>query len=63
MSFATTLTACPSISIPCGFTDSGLPVGLQIVGPPKAEDSVLSAATLFEKIHNFDRIIPIDPRS
>ncbi len=63
MSFATTLTACPSISIPCGFTDSGLPVGLQIVGSPKAEDSVLSAAALFEKIHNLDRKIPIDPHS
>jgi amidase len=61
MSFATTLTACPSISIPCGFTDSGLPVGLQILGPPKAEDKVLSAAALFEKIHNLDRKIPIDP--
>ncbi len=61
MSFATTLTACPSISIPCGFTASGLPVGLQIVGPPKAEDKVLGAAALFEKIHNHDRILPIDP--
>ena len=33
MSFALTLTSCPSISIPCGFTSSGLPVGLQLMAP------------------------------
>jgi len=62
LTFATTLAACPSISIPCGFTSSGLPIGLQIVGPPRDEGKVLSAAALFEKIHNFNRLTPIDPR-
>jgi amidase len=33
MSFAITLTSCPAISIPCGFTKDGLPIGLQIVAP------------------------------
>ena len=27
-----TVTGCPAIAVPCGFTDDGLPVGLQIVG-------------------------------
>ncbi len=62
LTFATTLTACPSISIPCGFTDSGLPVGLQIIAPPQREDRVLGAASLFEEIHSLDRLLPIDPR-
>ena len=62
MTFATTLTACPSISVPCGFTKSGLPVGLQILGPPKREDKVLGAAALFEEIHGLDRLMPMDPR-
>jgi len=62
LTFATTLTACPSISIPCGFTSSGLPVGLQIVGPPRSEDKVLSAAAIFEEVHGFNKLTPIDPR-
>ncbi|MBM3518459.1 MAG: amidase, partial [Alphaproteobacteria bacterium] len=33
-SFAITLTTCPALSIPCGFTAAGLPVGLQLVGRP-----------------------------
>ena len=32
--YAITLTGCPALCLPCGFTASGLPVGLQIVGPP-----------------------------
>jgi aspartyl-tRNA(Asn)/glutamyl-tRNA(Gln) amidotransferase subunit A len=31
------LTGLPAISLPCGFTESGLPIGLQIVGPPWSE--------------------------
>jgi len=62
LTFATTLIACPAISIPCGFTSSGLPIGLQIVGPPRDEAKVLSAAALFEKALNFNHLTPIDPR-
>jgi aspartyl-tRNA(Asn)/glutamyl-tRNA(Gln) amidotransferase subunit A len=38
----------PAISIPCGFTRSGLPVGLQIVGKRRGEAAVLRAAAAFE---------------
>ena len=62
LSFAITLTACPAISVPCGFTRAGLPVGLQIVGPPRGEAQVLSAAALFEAAHGYAKQVPIDPR-
>ena len=62
ITFAITLTACPSISVPCGFTKSGLPVGLQIVGPWTREDSVLSAAALFESESGLATNLPVEPR-
>ncbi|PYP79872.1 MAG: amidase [Gemmatimonadetes bacterium] len=43
-----TLTACPAISVPAGFTARGLPVGLQIVGPHRGDWSVLQLAHAFE---------------
>jgi amidase len=39
----------PSISVPCGFTPEGLPVGLQIVGRHRDERSVLQLASAFER--------------
>ncbi|HEX7942791.1 MAG TPA: amidase [Gemmatimonadaceae bacterium] len=48
-----TLTACPAISVPAGFTASGLPVGLQIVGPHRGDLSVLQMAHAFEQATNF----------
>ncbi|MBV8032377.1 MAG: amidase [Betaproteobacteria bacterium] len=42
------LTQQPAASIPCGLTKSGLPVGLQIVGPRYADALVLRAARAFE---------------
>ncbi len=45
---AITVTGCPSISMPCGFSPEGLPVGLQIVGPPNQDLAVLKMAQAFE---------------
>jgi aspartyl-tRNA(Asn)/glutamyl-tRNA(Gln) amidotransferase subunit A len=39
----------PAISVPCGFTESGLPVGLQIAGPHYAEAAVLQLAYAYEQ--------------
>ena len=39
----------PAISLPCGFTKSGLPIGLQIAGPPWREDLVLRLAHAYEQ--------------
>ncbi|MER6557150.1 amidase [Streptomyces sp. NPDC001027] len=39
----------PALSVPCGFDDAGLPVGLQIIGPHHADAAVLQAAAAFEQ--------------
>jgi len=39
----------PAISLPCGFTTAGLPIGLQIVGAPFAESTVLTLASAYER--------------
>jgi aspartyl-tRNA(Asn)/glutamyl-tRNA(Gln) amidotransferase subunit A len=39
----------PTISLPCGFTQSGLPIGLQIAGPHWREDLVLQLAYSYEQ--------------
>ena len=61
--FVITPTGCPALSIPCGFTKGGLPVGLQLVAPPRAEAALLSAAAAFEAIQSLQWKTPIDPRS
>lgn len=43
------LTGLPAISVPCGFTSAGLPVGLQIAGAPWREATVLRAARAYER--------------
>ena len=48
----------PSISVPGGFTASGLPVGLQIIGQGWKEKDILRIAHAFEKTHDFNRRRP-----
>lgn len=43
------MTQQPAISVPCGFTEAGLPAGLQIIGPRHADRKVLRAAQTYEK--------------
>lgn len=43
------LTGHPAISLPCGFTEDGLPLGLQMVGRWREEPALLRAAALFER--------------
>lgn len=47
-SMAFNLTGQPAASVPGGFSSEGLPIGLQIVGRPRDEESVLQAAIAFE---------------
>jgi amidase len=61
VTFAITLTACPALSLPCGFTKAGLPVGLQMVGPPRGEAPLLSGAALAEQIFDLTSCVPITP--
>jgi amidase len=59
---AITLTSCPALSLPCGFTEAGLPVGLQIVGRPRGEHELLGAAAALEEALGLARLTPIAPR-
>ncbi|MFJ3696381.1 amidase [Streptomyces sp. NPDC090052] len=51
----------PALSVPAGFTDAGLPVGLQIVGPPRAEAAVLEVGAAFEAATRHGRRRPVLP--
>ena len=50
LTYAISITSLPAISVPCGWTSRGLPVGLQIVGRKLQETTVLRAAAAFEAI-------------
>jgi aspartyl-tRNA(Asn)/glutamyl-tRNA(Gln) amidotransferase subunit A len=43
------LAGLPGISVPCGFDTDGLPIGLQLIGPPFGEEAVLRAGDAFER--------------
>ena len=60
---AVTLCCCPAISIPCGFTGTHLPVGLQVVAPGRGEAKLLAGARFIEQVLGLGAITPIDPRS
>ena len=62
ITFAISMTSCPVISIPCGFTKDALPVGLQVVGRPRGEAALLRAAQHLEQIFAITEKLPIDPR-
>ena len=47
------LAGVPGISVPCGKTKSGLPIGMQIFGPHFAEERILRLARAFEKADGF----------
>lgn len=51
-------TGTPAISLPCGFTQTGLPVGLQLVGRPFDEALVLRAAQSYEQATDWHTRIP-----
>jgi aspartyl-tRNA(Asn)/glutamyl-tRNA(Gln) amidotransferase subunit A len=52
------LAGLPAISVPCGFTSAGLPIGLQIIGRPFAEADLLAVASAYEQAHDWHRRHP-----
>jgi amidase len=60
--WAISVTGAPAISVPAGFTDEGLPVGLQLVGRPGDDLPLLRAAAAFEAATEIWRIAPAEPR-
>jgi aspartyl-tRNA(Asn)/glutamyl-tRNA(Gln) amidotransferase subunit A len=55
---AVNLAGIPSISIPCGFDDNNLPVGLQIMSPAFTEDKLLRIARMYEAKTQWSEIKP-----
>ena len=57
LTFVITLTGCPAISLPCGLTRDGLPVGLQLVGRPHGDADLLAHARRVERALAFSPLI------
>ena len=54
------LAGLPGISVPCGCSTAGLPIGLQIIGKPLAEETILRAAFAYEQAHDYHtKLAPI----
>ena len=60
--YAITLVCCPALSLPCGFTATGLPIGLQMVAAPRGEAQLLAGARVLEDILGLRGTTPIEPR-
>ncbi len=52
------LAGLPAISVPCGFSSGGLPIGLQLIARPFAEDCLLQAAHHYEQVTDWHRKKP-----
>ena len=50
---AANLAGIPGLSVPYGFTKSGLPLGFQILGPRFSENTLFALGALFEKATNY----------
>ncbi len=61
IAYAFTTALCPALSMPCGMTRQGLPVGLQIAAKCQAEALLLSAAAQIEQILDYNGATPINP--
>ena len=59
---AITLSACPVLALPCALSRGGLPVGMQLVAPPRGEWQLLSAAAALEQVFGMAERVPLDPR-
>jgi amidase len=49
--FLLSLTGLPVASVPCGVDERGLPVGIQVVGRPNDEETVLALAAEIQRRH------------
>ena len=49
---------CPAISLPCGFTDEGLPLGMQLVGRPYDDEALLALGEQYQRLSNWHRMRP-----
>ncbi len=62
LTYAVTMTACPVLALPGGFTSSGLPLGLQVIGRPQGEAALFSYGAWIEQLLGLSRLTPLEPR-
>ena len=55
---STNLAGLPGISVPCGFSSTDLPIGLQLIGKPFGEAQLMSIAHAFDSAHDYNRATP-----
>ena len=55
---STNLAGLPGISVPCGFSKEGLPVGMQLIGKAFEEEQLLSVANAYDQEHQYGREKP-----
>jgi len=53
------VTGLPSLSVPCGFTNAGLPIGMQIIGKPFAEPVLLAVGQSYESATHWAKLAPL----
>src|SRR5699024_10862185 len=52
------MTQQPALSVPCGFSDAGLPIGMQVVGPRHGDARVLQVGRAYERAGNWSQPAP-----
>lgn len=55
------LAGIPGLSLPCGFTKAGLPIGLQVLGPPLGEEKIFQAAAVYQNATDWHTRRPSSP--
>lgn len=55
---STNLAGLPALSVPCGFSEGGLPLGFQLIGKPFEEADLLAIAHAYDKAHGFGKRHP-----
>jgi len=53
-----TMAGCPAISLPVGFSAAGLPMGVQLIGRPRADLDVLRLAAAYEQATSWRQVLP-----
>jgi amidase len=54
ITYAISLTGLPALSIPCGYTTSGLPIGMQLIGKPRGETALFQFAYFLQEVLEFN---------
>ncbi|MGE4239030.1 amidase [Ramlibacter sp.] len=60
--YVLTLTSLPVLSLPCGYSSEGLPVGIQVVGKPRGEYELIAFAARLEEVFGVSARTPCQPK-